>query len=193
MWLKGRCRYCHEEIGYFPLAMEIAALGVAAWAATETSGWILAAGCLLGWWLLLLAVIDWRTFLLPDVLTLPLAVAGITVSYAIAPRALADHLIGAFAGFFAFAALAFVYSRVRKREGLGLGDAKLMGALGAWLSWQGLPSALLFGAFAGLAFVLARSAVRRRLKPSDPIPFGAFLALGGWLVWLYGPLILQTP
>jgi leader peptidase (prepilin peptidase)/N-methyltransferase len=119
--------------------------------------------------------------------------AGIAISYAIAPASLADHLIGAFAGFLVFALIALVYRRLRGREGLGLGDAKLMGALGAWVSWQGLPTALLYAAIAGLIFVLLRSAIRRGLAPTDPIPFGTFLALGGWLVWLYGPLIAQAP
>jgi leader peptidase (prepilin peptidase)/N-methyltransferase len=192
IWLRGRCRYCGHSIGYFPLVMEFAALGIAAWAVTETSVWILAASCLLGWWLLLLAAIDWRTFLLPDVLTLPLAVTGLAVSYAIDPASLAGHLIGAVAGFAVFAAIALGYSRLRGREGLGLGDAKLMGALGAWISWQGLPAALLFASIAGLIFVLLRSAGRHKFSPGDPIPFGVFLALGGWLVWLYGPLILQA-
>lgn len=167
--------------------MEMAAIGVVIWAATQTPGWVLAASCLLGWWLLVLAAIDWREFLLPDVLTLPLLVAGLAISYAIDPPALADHLIGAAAGFVVFAAIAFVYRRVRGREGLGLGDAKLMAALGAWLAWQGLPSTLLFGAIAALIFVLIRSLAGRRI--ADPIPFGAFLALGGWMVWLYGPLV----
>jgi leader peptidase (prepilin peptidase)/N-methyltransferase len=191
LWLRGRCRYCREKIGFFPLFIELAALGVAAWAITETSAWILAATCLFGWWLLLLGAIDWRNFLLPDVLTLPLLVAGLAISYVIDPASVADHLIGAVAGFLVFAALAFVYRLLRNREGLGLGDAKLMAALGAWLGWQGLPSTLFFAAIGGLAFATVRSMVRRKLAPTEPIAFGTFLALGGWLVWLYGPLMLR--
>lgn len=171
--------------------MEIAALAVVIWAASVTSNAILVVTCVFGWWLLVLAATDWRDFLLPDALTLPLAVAGIVVSYVIDPTHILDHLIGAFSGFFALALLAYAYARLRGRDGLGLGDAKLMGALGAWLSWQGLPSALLFAAISGLVFVLLRSAVRRPLAATDPIPFGTFLALGGWLVWLYGPLSFQ--
>lgn len=189
LWLKGKCRYCGEPIGYFPMFMEVATFAVAAWAATETSGWILAASCLFGWWILLLAVIDWREFLLPDLLTLPLAVVGIAISYGIDRARVLDHLIGAVAGFLVFAALGFIYSKLRKREGLGLGDAKLMAALGAWLSWQALPSVLLFAAVGGLIFVLLLSVLRKPLSSKDPIPFGAFLALAGGLVWLYGPLM----
>jgi leader peptidase (prepilin peptidase) / N-methyltransferase len=186
LWLREHCRYCGARIGALPILMELAATGVAIWAATQTSNWVLAASCLFGWWLLVLAVIDWREFLLPDMLTLPLIVAGLAISYALDPAALADHLIGAAAGFAVFAAIAFAYKRLRGHEGLGFGDAKLMAALGAWLGWQGLPTTLLFGAFAALTYVLVRSLAGRRI--ADPIPFGAFLALGGWVVWLYGPL-----
>jgi leader peptidase (prepilin peptidase) / N-methyltransferase len=191
LWLRGRCRYCKEKIGLFAPTMELAALVITIWAASETSGWIFAASCLFGWWLLVLAAIDWRTFLLPDVLTLPLTVMGIAISYAVDPAGLTDHLIGALAGFLVFAALGFVYARLRGREGLGFGDAKLMAALGAWLSWQGLPTVLLLAAMAGLLFVLMRSVLHRRLAPGEPIPFGTFLAFAGWLVWLYGPLMPQ--
>jgi leader peptidase (prepilin peptidase)/N-methyltransferase len=187
--LRGRCRYCSAPIGAFPLVMELAALVVAGWAVTETSGGIFLASCLFGWWLLALAAIDWREFLLPDALTLPLMVAGFAISYAIDPVTLVDRFIGATAGFAFLATITFLYSRVRGREGLGLGDAKLLAALGAWISWQGLPSALLFAALSGMVFVLARALLHRHLKPTDPIPFGMFLALGGWLVWLYGPLV----
>ena len=191
LWLRGRCRYCKERIGLFAPAMELAALAIAIWAASETSGWIFAASCLFGWWLLVLAAIDWRTFILPDVLTLPLAVVGIVISYAIDPAGPTGHLIGALAGFLVFAALGFAYARLRGREGLGFGDAKLMAALGAWLSWQGLPTVLLLAAMTGLLFVLGRSVLHRRLAPAEPIPFGTFLAFAGWLVWLYGPLMPQ--
>ncbi len=146
----GRCRYCAASVSLLHPAMELGALVVALWAAVMTSGWILAASCLFGWTLLLLAAIDWRTGLLPDVLTLPLIVTGLTVAYAIDPASLADHVIGAVAGFAIFALLAAAYRRFRGRDGLGLGDAKLLAAAGAWLSWTGLPTTVLFAALAGL-------------------------------------------
>lgn len=95
-------------------------------------------------------------------------------------------------GFAVFAFIAKLYRRIRGRDGLGLGDAKLLGALGAWVGWQGLPTVVLYAAGAGLLWALARSLVRPgRFKPLDPkqrLPFGPFLCLAGWLVWLYGPL-----
>jgi leader peptidase (prepilin peptidase)/N-methyltransferase len=187
--LRGRCRHCAAPIGAFPLLMELGALGVAVWAALVTAGWVLAASCVLGWLLLALAVTDWRSYTLPDPLNAALAICGLIAAFAIDRASLPDHIIGMAAGFAAFVALAFVYRRVRGRDGLGLGDAKLLGALGAWVSWQGLPSVVLFAAIIGLAVALVQSLRGRALTATTRIAFGAFLALGGWLVWLYGPLV----
>jgi leader peptidase (prepilin peptidase)/N-methyltransferase len=187
--LGGRCRYCSAPIGGFVLFIELAAMLVAGWAGTQIMGWVLVASCLLGWTLLLLAAIDWRVLLLPDVLTLPLMIAGLAVAFFVSPETWPDHLIGAVAGFAILAAVALLYRRLRHREGLGLGDAKLLAALGAWVSWQGLPTVLLWGSMLGLVFALACSTMGRGLQWSDRIPFGVFLGAGGWLVWLYGPLM----
>jgi len=184
--LRGLCRYCRAPIGRFTLAIELAAVGVVAWAALQTSGWALVADCFLGWMLLALAAVDWRAFILPDSLTLPLLASGLAVASWLRPPWV-DHLIGAAAGFVVFWFLALVYRLLRGREGLGLGDAKLLAALGAWLSWQGLPTVLLWASMLGLGFALVRAAAGMGLRLSDRIPFGVFLAGGGWLVWLYRP------
>jgi leader peptidase (prepilin peptidase)/N-methyltransferase len=192
LMLRGRCRYCDAKIGHFVLLIEIAALVVAAWAVVQTSGAVLAASCVFGWMLLLLAIIDWRVQLLPDAITLPLMLAGLTVAAIVFREHLADHLIGGVAGFAIFALAAFAYRKLRGREGLGLGDAKLLGAIGAWVSWTGIPTVILWGSILGLAYALARALSGRGLRLSDCLPFGTFLAAGGWLVWLYGPLVPGT-
>ena len=84
--------------------------------------------------------------------------------------------------------LAQVYRRVRGREGLGGGDPLLLGAGGAWVGWIGLPSVLLWAAAAALSLVAARFIMRRPMAGTDRLPFGVFLALGVWCVWLWGPL-----
>lgn len=189
LWLKGRCRRCGAAIGSFPLAMEFAAIAVVAWSATLGAGSpIFLASCIFGWMLLLLAAIDWRVQLLPDVLTLPLMLTGLIASFLLPLAPWQDHAIGAAAGFVVLAVIASLYHRLRKREGLGLGDAKLAAAIGAWVGWQSLPTMLLWGSMLGLLFAVALSLAGRRLQLSDRLPFGVFLAAGGWLVWLYGPL-----
>ncbi len=169
-------------------ALALAALGVAPWAAGETAGAVLWASCVLGWTLLALAECDRRAMLLPDALTLPLVAAGLGVAWGLFPERLLDHAIGAVVGYGALAGIAWVYARMRGREGLGLGDAKLLAAAGAWLGWQALAGVVVVAAAAALAVTVARGALRGHLGGSDAIAFGPFLALGLWLSWLYGPV-----
>jgi leader peptidase (prepilin peptidase)/N-methyltransferase len=192
-WLlsRGKCRYCGRDIGLFYPMVELAALGVAVWSVAVLPGWIAAAGAALGWVLLTLAWIDQRTFLLPDVLVLPLVPAGLLVAWLINPALLLDHIIGAAAGFAVFAAVAWAFRMLRGREGLGGGDVKLLGALGAWVAWQGLPTVVLYAAVSGLLWVLVLSALGKRVHLGRRIPFGLHLCIGGWLVWLYGPLLAR--
>ena len=190
-WLAGggRCRYCSRPLGVFYPAIELAAVGVAGWAALVVAGWPLWATCALGWTLLALAIIDQRHLVLPDELTLPLVGAGLIVAYLLDADAAVDHAIGAVTGFAALFVLAAVYKRVRKREGLGLGDAKLFAAAGAWVSWSGLASVVLVASVTALVVVLVRSVLGRRITADERIPFGPYLCLATWLVWLYGPLM----
>ncbi len=96
--LRGRCHRCANPIGVFYPAIEIAALVIALWAATAVSGWQLWVGCVLGWSLLTLAVIDYRHFLLPDYLTLPLIQFGFVATWVNDPSPLGGHIVGAAAG-----------------------------------------------------------------------------------------------
>jgi leader peptidase (prepilin peptidase)/N-methyltransferase len=139
--------------------------------------------------LLSLAWIDQKSLLLPDLLTLPLGLAGLAVSFTVNPARFSDQVIGLIAGFAGMALLAWLYRIVRRREGLGGGDAKLLGALGAWVGWQGLPTVLMLAALTGLFAVGIQRLRGRPLHSDRPLPFGPWLCLGGWLVWLYGPLI----
>lgn len=162
---------------------------VALWAAREIApAPLLWASCGYGWILLTLGIIDARHFLLPDALTLPLMALGLAVAGIIEPDRLPDHIIGAIGGFAIFALIARFYRVWRGREGLGGGDTKLLGAIGAWVSWTGLPSVVLLAALLALAVMLALTLAGRRIGPLERIPFGSFLALAGWLVWLYGPI-----
>jgi leader peptidase (prepilin peptidase)/N-methyltransferase len=189
-WLAlcGHCRHCGAKIGPLPLVIELGAVLVAAWAAGVSDGVALWAGCILGWALLTLAAIDFRDGFLPDVLTLPLIVLGLAATYFLAPWQMLDSAIGAVAGFAIFAGIRWLYRRLRGREGLGLGDAKLLAASGAWVAWDGLPSVVLIGAAAGLAVALIMHLRGEQLTLNQRLAFGPALCLGTWLVWLYGPI-----
>jgi leader peptidase (prepilin peptidase)/N-methyltransferase len=184
--LRGHCRYCAERISVFHPLVELAAIVVAVWAIVHSEGWTTWATCGLGWTLLALAVTDARHYLLPDFLTLPLLATGILVNSIGDPPAGTPHLIGAIAGWSSIVAVREIYRSLRDQEGIGLGDAKLFAASGAWVSWDGLPSVLLIAASIGLLAMVFMK--RRMLSLSDRVPFGTCLCAGTWLVWLYGPL-----
>lgn len=189
--LKARCRHCGAPVPTGYPAIELAAFAVALWVLAVLPGWLAWAGAGLGWALLALAAIDFRHRLLPDALTLPLVPAGLAVAWAIDPAMLLDRAIGAAAGFLFVVAVGAVYRRLRGREGIGLGDAKLFAAAGAWVSWQGLPSVLLLAAGAALLVELVGRVRRGSSDGAErELPFGPWIAVGFWVTWLYGPLTL---
>ncbi|HEY3919310.1 MAG TPA: A24 family peptidase [Stellaceae bacterium] len=186
--LRGRCRYCGGKIALRVLLIELGAVATAFWAASVAQGPMLWASCLLGWMLYALALIDLDAAILPDVLTLPLLVLGLAATAYFAPSQLADAVIGAVAGFLFFAALRWLYRTLRRREGLGLGDAKLLAASGAWVSWTGLPSVVLVAALASLTLVLLMALRGQPTAGDRRLAFGPALCFGTWIVWLYGAL-----
>lgn len=186
---RGRCSDCGAIIPVrYPL-IEIAAGAVGVWAALSQPDLLAAAlTAVLGWQLLLLAIVDAEHFWLPDVLTLPLAASGVAAALLLPGSTATDNLIGAVAGFGVLWAIGWLYRKVRGREGLGGGDPFMLGAGGAWVGWIGLPSVLLWASAAALSVVAARILLRRPVSGQDRLPFGVFLAVGFWCVWLWGPL-----
>lgn len=134
--------------------------------------------------LVAISVIDLRQYRIPDVLSLPLIGAGIAVAYVQPSVPIAPHLIGAGAGFLVLAVIGEIYFRRNGTEGLGLGDAKLFSAAGAWLDWTSLPLVLLLAAGGGLLYV----AIFGSLKKRSGIAFGPWLALAFWLVWIHSAI-----
>ena len=189
-WLasRARCRYCGERLSIWYPAVEIAALIVAVWAVMALPAGLSWVSVLFGWTLLTLALLDLKALWLPHVLTWPLAVAGLLVAGLWNERLPVDQAIGAVVGYLLMVLVAHLYRRYRGRQGLGEGDAHLFGALGAWVGWPGLPSVLLFAGVSGLLSVLILMLADRRVDWTTRMPFGPHLCIGGWLVWLYGPL-----
>jgi leader peptidase (prepilin peptidase)/N-methyltransferase len=188
LFLRGRCRVCCGRISPLYPAIELAAVGIPIWAFWVTAGWVALATSILGWILLPLAIIDWRSHQLPDVLTLPLIPIGLIVAWMIEPGSVRDHAFGAAAGFIALFGVAWAYRRLRHREGLGRGDTKLLAGIGAWVTWQGLASVVLMAAVSALLVSIARATTGAPVSWTHRLPFGTFLAISGWLIWLYGPL-----
>lgn len=178
--LGRRCRHCRTPIaGLYPLA-ELAGggIGLAAFLLLPPAEALLGAG--LGWYLLLLALVDLAHRRLPEMLTLPLVLAGLAAAVA-APSETRERLAGGAVAFALILGLRFLYGRLRGREGMGFADAVLIGAAGLWLGLEALPTLLLSAALLGLAGAFASGAWR---DPATPLPFGPAIALAFWLLYL---------
>jgi leader peptidase (prepilin peptidase) / N-methyltransferase len=191
-WLstKGSCRHCGTRLGWFYPAVELLAIAVAGLSIMVDRGAIAWLDALLGWWLLALGWIDLRRWLLPDALTLPLILAGLAEAAWFAPEELIDRALGAVCGYLALRLIAWLYRMARRADGLGRGDAKLLAAAGAWVGASGLPSVVAGAACGGLLVAGVFVLCGRELSRNSALPFGPFLALATWLVWLFGPLSL---
>lgn len=133
--------------------------------------------------LIALAWLDWRHRWLPDRLTLPLLWSGLLCNLDARWATLDDAVIGAAAGYGALWLLNALYRQVRRRNGIGQGDFKLLAALGAWLGWTTLPLLVCLAAAFGLGLAVARGLHQRR-SWRTPQPFGIALAAAGWLLLL---------
>jgi leader peptidase (prepilin peptidase)/N-methyltransferase len=185
-WLRGRCAACGARIGAFHPAVELAAVAVAACAVVAGGGTAMVwCGCALGWTLLALGWIDLEHMILPDALTLPLILGGLFATWWLDPEAVADHAIGAAAGYLVLRGVGLAYRALRGREGIGQGDAKLLAAAGAWAGWAALSPIVLIAALGGIAAALVLRLRGRQVEATTALPFGPALALALWLVWLY--------
>ncbi|MEG3124839.1 prepilin peptidase [Sphingomonas sp. GB1N7] len=182
---RGRCRACGTAIDARHWQIELAALGIGAVAGIVVPGPIGLAGAVFGWLLLALAALDVTEFWLPDRLTGTLALAGLATGVLGVAPDLRDRVIGGVAGFGALWAIGAGYKLLRKREGLGGGDPKLLGAIGLWLGWAMLPAVLLLAAMTGLALVGVGMVLGRRATLADHVPFGALLAIAAYPAWLF--------
>lgn len=182
--LRGRCRTCGATIPPYTLYTELLALGAAilALVAAPTPGAVLGVAAIL-WVLIALAMTDLIWFRLPDMLTGVLLVL-----------VLAHHLIwggdgavnraltGAAIGLASFWALRIGYRLLRGREGLGLGDVKLMAGLGALVGPFDLAALVFVAAVFALGGALAFGGGMRATRP---VPFGTALCAAGACVWLW--------
>lgn len=188
-WLRlgGKCASCKAAISKrYPLielatGLLFAALSWRFGAQPETLLW-----CGFGAALLALAAIDWDTTLLPDSINQPLLWAGLIAALLGYTLPLDAALIGALAGYLSLWSVYWLFKLATGKEGMGYGDFKLLAALGAWLGWQMiLPIVLgasLIGALVGIAMKMNSA-----LREGRYVPFGPFLAGGGFVVLFAGP------
>ena len=144
----------------------------------------------LAWTLLAAGVIDLDTQLLPDDLTLPLLWAGLLFNLFGTFATLPSAVIGAMAGYLVLWLIYWLFKLTTGKEGMGYGDFKLLGALGAWLGWQALPLVILLSSVVGAAIGISLMLFARHARET-PIPFGPYLASAGVIGLFWGPEIVR--
>ena len=126
--------------------------------------------------------IDLKHFIIPNQLTFPLMAIGFfktfnpSLNQYFFPN-LIDSMIGGVVGYLIIWIIIFVYKKLRKKEGMGLGDAKLLSAIGFWFGWISIPFILFFSSFIALAYALP-SLLNKSKNMSSSIPYGPYLVLG---------------
>lgn len=181
----GRCRNCGATIPERLLWAEIAGFLLGCMAVSVAYAPLhLALSALFLWTLLGLVLTDFIAYRLPDVLTATLLITGFLFAAEAPNRTLIDAGVGAAVGAGSFFALRWLYQRLRGREGLGLGDIKLMGGIGAVLGYE-LLAFVTLGAAVG-ALIVALVITRRSgqsLHATSVVPFGAYLAISAGVIW----------
>ena len=180
--LRGRCAACGDRIAIIHPLMEIGCAAIGLLALLVMPGFDGLALALYAWLLLTLAVLDVRHLWLPDRLTLPLAVGGLVFGGLVFQTSLNDRVIGGLAGFLCLAAIASAYRLVRKRDGMGGGDPKLLAAIGLWLGWPQLPFVILLAATISLVAALIVAARMKTDLSTMQFPFGSAMALSGVVI-----------
>jgi leader peptidase (prepilin peptidase)/N-methyltransferase len=187
LFLRGRCRGCGQRISVEYPIVEIASATLAVIAVWHFGlGWMGLFAVVFSWVLLTAAVIDLHTTLLPDDLTLPLLWLGLVgAALGVTGVTPVDAIIGAAVGYLILWGLFHAFRLLTGKEGMGYGDFKLLAALGAWTGWQGLPVTILLSSVVGAAVGIGLIAILGRDR-NIPIPFGPYLAAGGWVALFWG-------
>jgi leader peptidase (prepilin peptidase)/N-methyltransferase len=192
LFLKGRCSSCKASISLrYPLIEAITA--VMFLLVAMQFGPTLQSMAALGFTaiLLALAVIDYDHQLLPDDLTFFLLWSGLFASLFNVFTDPVSSIIGALAGYLSLWLVYHVFRLLTGKEGMGYGDFKLLAALGAWLGWQLLPLIILLSSLVGAVIGLIMIGLKRH-QSSQPMPFGPFIALAGWIALIWGDRIIDA-
>ena len=189
LWLRGKCASCRQAISLrYPLIELLTAILSAVIAWHFGFGWQTGAALLLTWALIALSIIDTDHQLLPDSITLPFLWLGLTLSLFPVFADMRSSLIGAIAGYLSLWTVYQLFKLLTGKEGMGFGDFKLLALLGAWLGWQSLPMIILLSSAVGAVLGGAMIAIQGRDR-AQPIPFGPYLAIAGWIALLWGDRI----
>ncbi|MFZ7096863.1 prepilin peptidase [Luteimonas dalianensis] len=184
--LRGKCRKCKAPISaQYPLVEVITALLFVACVWNFGFGWQGFGAVVFTGFLIALSGIDLRTQLLPDQLTLPLMWLGLIAASDSLYMPAKPALLGAMVGYVSLWSVWWLFKQLTGKEGMGHGDFKLLAALGAWCGLAGILPIILLSALSGAIIGSIWLAAKGRDR-ATPIPFGPYLAIAGWIVFMWG-------
>ncbi|ALR09635.2 prepilin peptidase [Xylella fastidiosa] len=190
--LRGRSRYSGKSISLqYPLVELLTCLLVLASVWRFGFGWHGFGAIVFSCFLVALAGIDLRTRLLPDQLTLMLMWLGLIGSADNLFMAAKPALLGAVVGYLSLWIVAALFKLIFNKEGMGHGDFKMLAALGAWCGLKGILPIILISSLAGVVLGSVWLVVRGHNR-TTMIPFGPYLAVGGWIVFFFGDQIIHA-
>ncbi len=183
--LGGKCANCGIHISLrYPLIELFTAL-VSAMVVYRFGITLTGSLCLIfSWTLICLTMIDYDHQLLPDDMTLPLLWLGLLANSFGLFVELSAAVWGAVIGYLLLWSLFWAFKLITGKEGMGFGDFKLLAALGAWMGWQALPMIIILSSLSGA--LLGSYLVLRGRDRNQPIPFGPYLAIAGWVTLMWG-------
>ncbi len=199
IFLRGRCRYCRKTISPRYPIVEFA-MGLLTLLLYEKF-WTVGLYCpfllyfIFVFGLVIISGIDFETFLVPDIIVLPLIPIGLVGALVCANfffypsgqwsgvNRLMYSFSGAFTGALIVAILAIIGKIVWKKEAMGGGDLKLLSAIGSFLGWKGVFVSIFFGSITGTIISVALIYSRKK-KWDDYVPFGPYLAIGAIIAML---------
>jgi leader peptidase (prepilin peptidase)/N-methyltransferase len=188
--LRGRCRACRAPISpMYPIVEFITGAVFLAGYVWYGPTPLLIVRLVFAWAMIALFVIDLQHKILPNVITLPGIVVGVLANALAGPGWVAS-LIGAAVGAGSLFAIAEIYYRVRHEEGLGMGDVKMLGMIGAFLGWKLVVVTLVLSSFLG-SIVGIGVLIAKKESLKYALPFGTFLAIAALIAAVGGDAILN--
>jgi leader peptidase (prepilin peptidase)/N-methyltransferase len=190
--LRGRCSGCGAKISLrYPMVELMAGLAGGFIAYHYGFGITAVSAIIFAWALIALTFIDLDTQLLPDNITLPLLWLGLALNLGQTFVPLPDAVIGAMAGYLSLWAVYWAFKLITGKEGMGYGDFKLLAAIGAWLGWKMLPVVILLSSMVGATVGILLIVLARHGR-NIPIPFGPYLAGGGFIALIWGESLIKA-
>ncbi len=181
LFLKGKCRNCNKKISSQYLTVEAISILLFLiiyylYGISITTLLLM----ILGLSFLIIFFIDFKHYIIPNVLTFSMMLLGFIKSFVpdlhpMFPNYL-NSLIGGIFGYGIIWSIIFFYKQVRKKEGMGLGDAKLLSAIGFWFGWFSIPFVIFLSSIIALLSVTP-SLINKSKKFSSQIPFGPYIIL----------------